>query len=106
MPMQRLARPFPDPEFSYPAIVRDLDADRQVLRQLSEDADKVEARFEHGVLFVTLPKSEAAKPRRICVNDLVNSPAIQKEQPTELDKPQVTPGLCFTPSRRWPASTA
>ena len=30
-------------------------------------ADKVEARFEHGVLHVTLPKSEAAKPRRITV---------------------------------------
>ncbi len=31
------------------------------------DADKVEARFEHGVLRVTLPKSEQAKPRRITV---------------------------------------
>jgi HSP20 family protein len=31
------------------------------------DADKVEARFELGVLKVTLPKSEAAKPRRITV---------------------------------------
>ncbi len=46
-------------------------------------------RFEHGVLFVTLPKNEAAKPRRISVNDLVNSPAIKKEQRTELDKPEV-----------------
>src|SRR5437764_11535188 len=31
------------------------------------DADKVEARYENGVLRLTLPKSEAAKPRRISV---------------------------------------
>jgi HSP20 family protein len=31
------------------------------------DADKVEAKFEHGVLKLTLPKSEAARPRRIAV---------------------------------------
>jgi len=31
------------------------------------DADKVDARYEHGVLRVTLPKSEAAKPRKINV---------------------------------------
>jgi HSP20 family protein len=31
------------------------------------DADKVEARFEHGVLRLTLPKSEAAKPRKIAI---------------------------------------
>jgi HSP20 family protein len=31
------------------------------------DADKVEARFEQGVLHVTLPKSATAKPRRITV---------------------------------------
>jgi HSP20 family protein len=29
--------------------------------------DKVEARFEKGILFVTLPKAEAALPRRIPV---------------------------------------
>jgi HSP20 family protein len=29
------------------------------------DADGVQADFKHGVLTVTLPKSEAAKPRRI-----------------------------------------
>ena len=29
------------------------------------DADKVEARYEHGVLSLTLPKAAAAKPRQI-----------------------------------------
>jgi HSP20 family protein len=69
---------------------------RTIMLPVKVDADKVEARFEHGVLLVTLPKSEAAKPRRISVNDLLNSPAIKKEQRTELD-PEVTPGLCYTP---------
>lgn len=31
------------------------------------DADKVQARMEHGVLRITLPKSERARPRRITV---------------------------------------
>ena len=31
------------------------------------DADKVEARLTHGVLHLTLPKSEAAKPKKIPV---------------------------------------
>lgn len=31
------------------------------------DADNVEAKFEHGVLRLTLPKSESAKPRKIAV---------------------------------------
>lgn len=31
------------------------------------DADKADARFEHGVLTLTLPKSERAKPRQIKV---------------------------------------
>jgi len=31
------------------------------------DADKVEAHFEQGVLFLTMPKSPAAKPRKITV---------------------------------------
>jgi len=40
---------------------------RTILLPVNVDADKVEARFEQGVLFVTLPQSEAAKPRRISV---------------------------------------
>jgi len=31
------------------------------------DAEKVEAKYEHGVLRLTLPKHEAAKPRKIQV---------------------------------------
>jgi HSP20 family protein len=29
------------------------------------DAERIAARFEHGLLTVTLPKAEAAKPRRV-----------------------------------------
>jgi HSP20 family protein len=70
---------------------------RTIMLPVKVDADKVEARFEYGVLFVTLPKSEAAKPRRISVNDRVNSPAIKKEQRTEWDTPEGTLDFCFTP---------
>jgi HSP20 family protein len=40
---------------------------RQVTLPVLVDPDKVEARYEHGVLKLTLPKSEAAKPRKITV---------------------------------------
>jgi HSP20 family protein len=40
---------------------------RQVTLPALVDADKVEAKYEHGVLYLTLPKSEAAKPRKITV---------------------------------------
>jgi len=40
----------------------------RVLRLPNEvDADRVEAELRHGVLTVTLPKSEAARPRKIQV---------------------------------------
>jgi HSP20 family protein len=32
------------------------------------DPEKIEARYENGVLFVTIPKAERAKPREIRVN--------------------------------------
>jgi HSP20 family protein len=69
---------------------------RTIMLPVKVDADKVEARFEHGVLLLTLPKSEAAKSRRISVSDLVNSPPIRKERRSELDA-EVTPGVCYTP---------
>jgi HSP20 family protein len=34
---------------------------------LPVDADRVEARLENGLLFLTLPKAEEARPRRIAV---------------------------------------
>ena len=34
---------------------------------LPVEADRVEARLEHGVLFLTLPKAEAVRPRRVTV---------------------------------------
>jgi HSP20 family protein len=40
---------------------------RQVELPALVDADKVEAKYEQGVLRLTLPKSEAAKPRKIAV---------------------------------------
>ena len=40
---------------------------RSVTLPVLVDADKVEARLEQGVLTLTLPKSEEAKPRRIQV---------------------------------------
>jgi HSP20 family protein len=40
---------------------------RELTLPVPVDADKVDARFEHGVLLITLPKSEAARPRRITV---------------------------------------
>jgi HSP20 family molecular chaperone IbpA len=32
---------------------------------MAVDADKATASFEHGILTLTLPKAEAAKPKRI-----------------------------------------
>jgi HSP20 family protein len=40
---------------------------RAVPLPVAVDAEKVTARLEHGVLLVTLPKGEAARPRRIAV---------------------------------------
>jgi HSP20 family protein len=40
---------------------------RSITLPMHVDADRIEARFSNGVLTVTLPKTEAAKPRRIAV---------------------------------------
>jgi len=40
---------------------------RTISLPLDVDADKVEARLCNGVLTITMPKSEAAKPRKIAV---------------------------------------
>lgn len=40
---------------------------REVMLPVLVDPDKVEATYEHGVLKLTLPKHEAAKPRKITV---------------------------------------
>jgi HSP20 family protein len=40
---------------------------RELTLPAAVDADRVQARFEHGVLKLILPKSEAAKPRKITV---------------------------------------
>lgn len=37
------------------------------------DPEQVEARYEHGVLFVTVPKAERAKPREIRVKSSAGS---------------------------------
>jgi HSP20 family protein len=42
------------------------------------DSDKAQAEFEHGVLTLTLPKSEAAKPRQIKVGAVQGQVAQEK----------------------------
>jgi hypothetical protein len=37
------------------------------------DPDRIEARYENGVLFVTVPKAERAKPREIRVKSSAGS---------------------------------
>ena len=41
---------------------------RSMVLPFAVDADAAEASFEHGVLKVTLPKAESAKPRTIAIN--------------------------------------
>lgn len=40
---------------------------RTVRLPFEVEADRVQARFEHGVLRVTLPRKESTKPRRIAI---------------------------------------
>jgi HSP20 family protein len=41
--------------------------ERTIQFPLSLNADAVQARYEHGILMLTLPKAESVKPRRIAV---------------------------------------
>jgi HSP20 family protein len=50
------------------------------------DAGKVQAELTNGVLLVTLPKSDAAKPRKIAVR-----PALQAAEPARLEQRQEPP---------------
>ena len=43
--------------------------ERTVTLPTEVDADKAQARFEHGMLQLTVPKAEAAKRRRITIQD-------------------------------------
>jgi len=43
------------------------------------DSDKAQAEFEHGVLTLTLPKSEAAKPRQIKVGGATQGQVAQEK---------------------------
>jgi HSP20 family protein len=43
------------------------------------DSDKAQAEFEHGVLTLTLPKSEAAKPRQIKVGSATHGQVAQEK---------------------------
>ena len=46
----------------------------------SVQAEKADARFEHGILTVTLPKAEEAKPRQIRISVSGNGAAIEGEK--------------------------
>jgi HSP20 family protein len=41
---------------------------RSITLPFPVDSDQTEASFEHGILRVTLPKAESAKPRKIAIN--------------------------------------
>ena len=66
---------------------------RSITLPMPIDADKAQANYEHGVLTLTLPKQEAAKPRRIQVrgqrerqgqtSDQAENVPIQTDQPTQ-----------------------
>jgi HSP20 family protein len=45
---------------------------RQIALPMGVNADEVEATYENGVLILRLPKSEAAKPKKISVRTTVN----------------------------------
>jgi HSP20 family protein len=46
------------------------------------DPEKIEARFENGVLFVTIPKAERARPREIRVNSSTGATQVRTGSPS------------------------
>lgn len=50
-------------------------ASRQLLLGDDLDTDRIEARFEHGVLTVTIPVAEQAKPRKVAIEASPSTPA-------------------------------
>jgi HSP20 family protein len=53
---------------------------RSVVLPFAVNADAVEASFEHGVLKVTLPKAESAKPRTIAINGATPAPIAESSE--------------------------
>ena len=51
------------------------------------DANAVQARLEHGLLVISLPKSEKAKPRKIEVSTDAESPVIRAHESADAPQP-------------------
>lgn len=51
---------------------------------LAVDGDAVHARFEHGVLFVEVPKASAARARKISIQGAGEEPRVVESPGTEL----------------------
>jgi len=47
------------------------------------DPEKIEARYENGVLFVTIPKAERARPREIRVNSSTGATQVKTGSPSQ-----------------------
>jgi HSP20 family protein len=59
---------------------------RSVTLPVEIDTDKCEARFEHGVLHLALPKTAAHQPKRIQIQGGQSSQPTQIEAPTGKQK--------------------
>ncbi|MHB1444340.1 MAG: Hsp20/alpha crystallin family protein [Acidimicrobiales bacterium] len=61
---------------------------RQLFLGEALDSDRIEARYEHGVLCITIPVAERAKPRKVTVStgdipEAVEAASGQKSSPVE-----------------------
>jgi HSP20 family protein len=56
--------------------------ERTVTLPMEVDADKATANFEHGVLRLTVPKAESARPRRIATG---SGPAQRRDPPPAVE---------------------